>query len=101
MEELLREAVSLGQVSEAESLLKKGVNPHVVDENGLGLLHTACSVNETRLVALLLKYGADIEAVDETGSTPLHVAYVCHLRRIDCRYAMRSLITTSACSTAF
>jgi len=75
MEDLLKEAVNMGQVSEVETLLKKGVNVHIVDENGLGLLHLACSVNEPRIVALLVKYGADIDSVDETGSTPLHVAY--------------------------
>lgn len=65
----------MGQVSEVESLLQKGVSPHITDENGLGLLHIACSVNESRIVTLLVKHGIDIEAVDETGSTGLHVAY--------------------------
>ena len=80
MEDMLKEAVSMGQVSEVESLLQKGVSPHIVDENGLGLLHIACSVNESKIVAMLLKHGVDIESVDETGSTALHVAYVAQFR---------------------
>lgn len=76
MEDLLREAVNMGQASEVESLLQKGVNMNIVDENGLGLLHLACSVNEVKIVSLLAKFGADIDSVDQTGCTPLHVAYV-------------------------
>lgn len=75
MEDLLKEAVNMGQVSEVESLLQKGVSVKILDENGLGLMHLACSVNESRIVTLLAKFGADIDSVDQTGSTPLHVAY--------------------------
>lgn len=76
MEDILREAVSMGQTSEVDSLLKKGVNAEIMDENGQSLLHIACTVNETKILRLLLNHGLDIEAEDHHYNTALHVAYV-------------------------
>lgn len=57
MEEALVEAVKLGVHAEVESILAKGVNPNIVDEDGVGLLHYSASVDDSKLTAMLLKYG--------------------------------------------
>lgn len=66
----------MGQASEVDSLLKKGVNAEITDENGQSLLHTACTVNESKILKLLLAHGLDIESEDNHYNTALHVAYV-------------------------
>lgn len=66
----------MGQVGEVDSLLKKGVNADIVDENGQTLLHLACTVNETKILRLLLNHGLIVDIEDYHYSTPLHVAYV-------------------------
>lgn len=76
MEDILKEAVSMGQANEVDSLLKKGVNADIIDENGYSLLHIACTVNETKILRLLIAHGLELEAEDHHYNTPLHVAYV-------------------------
>jgi ankyrin repeat protein len=58
MEEALIEAVKLGIHAEVESILSKGVNPNIVDEDSIGLLHYAARVNDSKLTEMLLKYGS-------------------------------------------
>lgn len=66
----------MGQAGEVDSLLKKGVNADIVDENGQSLLHLACTVNETKILRLLLNHGLGVDIEDHHYNTPLHVAYV-------------------------
>ena len=72
----MREAVSVGILSEVQDLLDKGMDFDTQDDIGYTYLHTACSVNEKSIVNLLIRRGANLDAVDLVGNTPLHVAYV-------------------------
>lgn len=76
MNELLKDAVSMGSVDDVIDLLNKGVNPDQKYENGFRPLHFAASVNQRKCLTLLLDSGANINSLDDNGNTPLHIAYV-------------------------
>ncbi len=59
MNDLLKDAVSLGSVDDLIDLLKKGVNPNQKYENGFAPLHVAASVNQSKCLVLLLESGAN------------------------------------------
>jgi len=57
----LIDAVRMGNLSEAQSLLGSRADPDSLDGHGLGALHVACAHNHPLLLALLLEAGADVE----------------------------------------
>ncbi|XP_063149001.1 ankyrin repeat domain-containing protein 40-like [Candoia aspera] len=60
LEERLREAAALGDLEEAQALLRQGVAVNAQNEiNGWTCLHWACKRNHTQIVAYLLNCGAD------------------------------------------
>lgn len=57
-----------------ELLVKHGASLDWQDENGLTLLHLACSGRDPGIIEFLLNQKLDIHARDRVGNTPLHYA---------------------------
>jgi len=55
-------------------LIKKGINPKILKQQGVSLLHHAAWANYAEIVEILLKKGVSINAVDSRNFTPLHLA---------------------------
>ncbi len=68
-------AVSKGQVSVAQSLLKTGVNVNVKTLSGATPLMAAASKGYSDLVKVLMDSGADVDAKDSKGETALSIAF--------------------------
>lgn len=56
------------------ALLKRGVNPAAVDEQGRGVVHMAALAGDAKTLAALKDEGLDLEARDKSGNSPLHLA---------------------------
>ncbi|KZV53895.1 hypothetical protein F511_23660 [Dorcoceras hygrometricum] len=54
-----------------QHLLRRGMDPNELDNNGLSALHIAASKGSLECVALLLDYGADPNRRDSEGNVPL------------------------------
>lgn len=73
----IHDAVKLGDISQVNILLSRGVDVNTKDKYGFTPLHYAArdsnSYSKT-LTKLLLEHGANINAKDLYGTTPLHIA---------------------------
>jgi hypothetical protein len=63
-----------GDTPAVQELLDAGVDPHVRDSQGRGLLHVLHLLDHRDLLPRLLAAGLDLEANDKTGRTPLQNA---------------------------
>src|SRR5271155_4809311 len=85
-EEQLREAIRLGEVQEAENLLRQPLDVNSPDDEGLAPLHLAVAADwdyhespdksrqRIELVRKLLDAGAEVNQKGWNGWTPLHEA---------------------------
>lgn len=73
---LLQNAINLGYMEVAKTLLELGANPDFQDvtQSGMTPLHYACYRGNISAVKLLLGYGANPDLQDKSGYTPLHRA---------------------------
>ncbi|CAI8586337.1 unnamed protein product [Vicia faba] len=72
--ELVLEASRNGNVSELETLLRRGVNFNYRDDYGLTAVHAAAFKGHKDVVLMLCKAGLDLECEDDEGHVPLHMA---------------------------
>ena len=68
----LHVAASLDLTLFPQSLLDKGADVNLKEEDGDTPLHVAAWKDASKAAALLLKNGANVNAVEENGRTPLH-----------------------------
>jgi len=73
----LMTAVFLGDLLEAEELLKAGHCPNLACKFGNTAIHIAAANQNIRAVMLLLKFGADINICDNSGQSLLHMCLSC------------------------
>ncbi|XP_015242077.1 PREDICTED: protein phosphatase 1 regulatory subunit 16A [Cyprinodon variegatus] len=73
----LLEAAARNDVQEVRELLNSGVNPDLVNEDGLTALHQCCIDDFVEVVQCLLDAGASVNACDSELWTPLHAAATC------------------------
>ena len=79
VEELL-DACSCNLLEQVDELLRKPLNPNVVDEHNLTALHHAAGLGNVECAALLLEAGANKDA-STGGMTPLDfAAKLCHAK---------------------
>lgn len=72
--EQLRDAMKQGDMTEAETLLRRGANINEADSHGRTLLHEAAFLGRAPVAQFLLDRGADTMARTPEGYTPLHIA---------------------------
>jgi len=70
----LHSAAEKGNIEEAKSLIKEGIDVNAKDQDGLTPLHYATWEGHLKIVRLLIENGADINAKNKWGNTPLHYA---------------------------
>lgn len=71
----LSDAVKVGSLERATSLLEEGAEVDARDKQGWTPLHNAANSGNEKLVQLLIKHGADVNAKDyQYERTPLHIA---------------------------
>jgi hypothetical protein len=74
---ILSDAINRKDVKKAESLLKAGVNPNIINKASHSLktpLHLAAQIGSKEIVQLLIDHGANIDASEGGFTTPLHYA---------------------------
>jgi len=70
-------AVKFDDASEVKSLLKKGVNPNIVDANGSPMLVLATREKSLKVIDILLgDQNIDVDLSDKNGETPLMMASI-------------------------
>ena len=70
-------AVKFDDASEVKSLLKKGVNPNIVDANGSPMLVLATREKSLKVIDVLLgDKNIDVDLSDKNGETPLMMASI-------------------------
>jgi len=70
-------AVKFDDASEVKSLLKKGVNPNIVDANGSPMLVLATREKSLKVIDVLLgDQNIDVDLSDKNGETPLMLASI-------------------------
>jgi len=70
-------AVKFDDASEVKSLLKKGVNPNIVDTNGSPMLVLAIREKSSKVIDVLLgDKDIDVDLSDKNGETPLMMASI-------------------------
>ena len=70
-------AVKFDDASEVKSLLKKGVNPNIVDANGSPMLVLATREKSLKVIDVLLgDQNIDVDLSDKNGETPLMMASI-------------------------
>ena len=67
-------ASSLGDEEKVHEILKEGVDPNFIDEDGNSALHKASWFGHQNVVKVILAAGGDANIKDEVGETPLHKA---------------------------
>ncbi|XP_066056739.1 ankyrin repeat domain-containing protein 40-like isoform X2 [Chamaea fasciata] len=83
LEERLREAAALGDVTEVRRLLGAGANIDSRNEiNGWTCLHWACKRNHVQVVSCLLEAGADKQVLTAKGELPAQLTSKPDIRRI-------------------
>ncbi|CAM6114169.1 unnamed protein product [Calypogeia fissa] len=70
----LHSAVSTGNPSVTEALLRSGADVEIANAGGRTALHYAASKGHSDIARLLISRGAKINKKDKTGCTPLHRA---------------------------
>jgi len=83
----LHQAAADGNLKEARSLISKGANVNVKDNEGRTPLFYAVENRHTFMCDLLIVKGADINVKDADGDTPLHHAALLLRRPYDFRLA--------------
>ncbi|XP_072234551.1 protein phosphatase 1 regulatory subunit 16A [Leuresthes tenuis] len=73
----LLDAAARNDLQEVRELLNSGVNPDLVNEDGLTALHQCCIDDFVEIVQCLLDAGASANACDSELWTPLHAAATC------------------------
>ncbi|XP_041924316.1 protein phosphatase 1 regulatory subunit 16A [Alosa sapidissima] len=73
----LLESAARNDLEEVRELLKNGVSPDLVNEDGLTALHQCCIDDFGDIVRCLLEAGATVNAADSELWTPLHAAATC------------------------
>ncbi|XP_031440121.1 protein phosphatase 1 regulatory subunit 16A [Clupea harengus] len=73
----LLESAARNDLEEVRELLKSGVSPDLVNEDGLTALHQCCIDDFEDIVRCLLEAGATVNASDSELWTPLHAAATC------------------------
>ncbi|XP_041824388.1 protein phosphatase 1 regulatory subunit 16A [Melanotaenia boesemani] len=73
----LLDAAARNDVDEVRKLLNNGVNPDLINEDGLTALHQCCIDDFVEIVQCLLDAGACVNACDSELWTPLHAAATC------------------------
>ncbi|XP_053648042.2 uncharacterized protein [Cherax quadricarinatus] len=69
------DAVKLGYLSRAVTLLARGEDVHAIDTIGWTALHSAAHMGQTELIKLLLDYNATLDSPEPNyGKTALHLA---------------------------
>src|SRR3990167_9025001 len=74
MEEELLEAAKQGDVILVNSLLDRGGNPNIVNEEGIPLLSIACKGTHFDVVRHLLERKANPNVTDKNGYSPIYWA---------------------------
>jgi uncharacterized protein len=70
-------AAKFDDVSEVKSLLKKGVNPNILDANGSPMLVLAIREKSPKVINVLLgDKNIDVDLSDKNGETPLMMASI-------------------------
>jgi ankyrin repeat protein len=70
-------AAKFDDASEVKALLKKGVNPNIVDANGSPMLVLAIREKSSKVIAVLLSdKNIDVDLSDKNGETPLMMASI-------------------------
>ncbi|RMB92309.1 hypothetical protein DUI87_31421 [Hirundo rustica rustica] len=83
LEERLREAAAMGDVTEVRRLLGAGADIDSRNEiNGWTCLHWACKRNHTQVVSLLLEAGADKQVLTAKGELAAQLTSKPDIRRI-------------------
>ncbi|XP_023316824.1 uncharacterized protein LOC111694147 isoform X2 [Trichogramma pretiosum] len=72
----LHDAVESKNLDLLESLLKGGVDPNAIDNDGMTALNFICSLTklmkiDLKMIQLLIQYGADVNTQDEDGDSPM------------------------------
>ena len=57
-------------------LLRQGVDPSILGDDGRGPLHVAVELNRPAVIRLLVQAGAPVDQLDANGATPLHLALI-------------------------
>ncbi|KAM4534296.1 protein phosphatase 1 regulatory subunit 16A [Odontesthes bonariensis] len=73
----LLDAAARNDLQEVRQLLNSGVNPDLINEDGLTALHQCCIDDFVEIVQCLLDAGASANACDSELWTPLHAAATC------------------------
>ncbi|KAL2085534.1 hypothetical protein ACEWY4_018854 [Coilia grayii] len=73
----LLESAARNDLEEVTELLKSGVSPDLVNEDGLTALHQCCIDDFEDIVRCLIEAGATVNACDSELWTPLHAAATC------------------------
>ncbi|WCL49997.1 ankyrin repeat domain-containing protein [Leptospira sp. GIMC2001] len=71
-EQLLITAIQKSQLAQVNKLLKEGVDPNALDENGNPAIFIAIQKNSKPIAQALLKANADINRIDSDGNSILH-----------------------------
>ena len=70
----LHKAATEGDIEQIESLISKGVDVNVKNEDGSTPLHTAAYFGQKEAAQILITKGANVGAKNASGQTPLHIA---------------------------
>jgi cytohesin len=69
---LIWEATTQGNIKLLEKLLKKNLNPNILDNKGYTPLFTSALMGNEQMLIALLKAGANPNAIAKDGTTPLY-----------------------------
>lgn len=70
----LTDAARKGKADLCLSLIRRGADVRLQDEDGWTLLHSVAGAGHPAVCALLVDHGADVDAKERDGLTPSHLA---------------------------
>lgn len=70
----LMNACMLGSITKTSQMIDEGIDIHIKNDKGNGLVHVACYNGHLNIITKLLDSGIDINVLGELGNTPLHIA---------------------------